>query len=105
MTVPEVSLCKEQHRHLQATIIKSIMAYTGEALYDGCEGEPVVSAIASQVCASNTVLSERATLLLCTLACTDEYRCVMLTVVLTILFYLLLLLLGLYVSVPVLVVA
>lgn len=73
LTVPEVSLCKEQHRHLQAAVIKSIMSYTGEAIHDA-EGEPVVAAIATHVCANNTVLSERATLLLCALACTDEYR-------------------------------
>lgn len=74
LTMPEVSLVKEHHRHLQATIIKSIMSYTGEAIHDA-EGEPVVAAIAAQVCASNAVLSERATLLFCTLACSDEYRC------------------------------
>lgn len=74
LTVPEVGQCKEQHRHLQATIIKGIMSYIGETMHNA-EGEQVVAAIAAQVNASNAVLSERAALLLCTLACTDEYRC------------------------------
>lgn len=74
LTVPEVNT--EKHRTMQATIMKNIMAYTGDTLYD-VEGEPVVTAIATQLCSSNEALSERAAQLLRTLASSDEYRCVL----------------------------